>query len=126
VSPCAQIIRSGGVANGRGAATQAGQRVGLAQSTAYRAGQFKGLLMMRLCSVAGVLVGEGLLKWCDGRARIEPCERMGPAAGFRSAAPAKGGEPRHGSAGSGVGQGRDAACGVHNPGEYREVIGRPC
>jgi hypothetical protein len=41
LSPCAQIIRSGGVANGRGAATQAGQRVGLAQGTACRAGQFK-------------------------------------------------------------------------------------
>ena len=66
MSPCAQIIRSGGVADGRGAAAQVGQRVGLAQGTASRAGQFKGLLVMRLCDVAGAPVGEGLLEWRDG------------------------------------------------------------
>ena len=78
MSPCAQIIRSGGVADGRGAAAQAGQRVGLAQGTADRAGQFKGLLVMRLCDVAGAPVGEGLLEWRDGPAQIEPCESGWP------------------------------------------------
>ena len=52
MSPCAQIIRSGGVADGRGAAAQAGQRVGLARSTASHAGQFKGLLVMRACATS--------------------------------------------------------------------------
>ena len=73
-----QVLRRGGVADGRGAAAQVGQRVGLAQGTASRAGQFKGVLVMRLCDVAGAPVGEGLLEWRDGPALIEPCESGWP------------------------------------------------
>jgi hypothetical protein len=47
-----QVLRLGGAADGRGAAAQAGQRVGLAQGTANRAGQFKGLLVIRACATS--------------------------------------------------------------------------
>jgi hypothetical protein len=50
-----QGLGSRGVAGGRSAAAQAGQRGGLAPGTADRAGQFQGLLVTRL-SLGGFTV----------------------------------------------------------------------
>ena len=54
-----QGLGSSGIADGRGAAAQSGQRVSLVPYTACSAGQFHGLLMTRLSRGGGVHVANG-------------------------------------------------------------------